>query len=175
MRNENTFSVHELTPKSPTKYNVQWPESYLKVSEWADFEGGPTVRWTWEGTTHLHGKEYVTQLFATQEDCQRDLQAQVAPVTGKTKTWLLISVVGSLFVMGSLAPAFFLILALFLWAVFAGSWFFNDSEKEILPTTFKTCLKEAAILAAIVALVSGISLLVLWIIGKIAALSARRF
>jgi hypothetical protein len=174
----DTFTVRDLDKNSPTKYAVQWPESYLQVSEWADVEGGPTVRWTWEGMTHLYGKEYYSGIFPTNEECQKNLQKQVAPVTAKSKTWLLVSVVGSLAVMSSLSPAGLLILlgtCFVLFSVFTDSWFFNDDEREAFPDAFKTVVKEAAILALVVAIVSGVFIVILWIVEKIAAFFSRLF
>jgi hypothetical protein len=104
--------------------------------------------------------------------------APVAPVTAKFKTGVLINVVwitallsvgaghvvGSFILVGLCAAVFF---------AFKGNWYFNDSEKIAFPRALKSCAIDFLIVAIIAMILTGIGLLIIWLLEKIAAIFAR--
>jgi len=172
--NENAYAIIE-NKKSVTKETAVWPQFWLDYADYVDVEGGPTVRSEWVGTTHIWGTEYITKVAPSQEACIKELEQQVAPVTGKFKTGFLVNFIWITTVISLLAHpvvgCFLLIgLCAAVLSVFKNSWFFNDSEKRAFPGALKSLAKEALILVLVVGIVTGVFLGVLWIFEKIAAL-----
>ena len=136
------------------------------------------VRTDWVGTTHYGEKELTTKIVATQEACHKDLERQVAPFTAYFKTGILINFTWIAAFLSSLAdPAVSSVLLVGICAIvfcaFKFSWYFNDSEKQAVPAALKKCAKELLIVGIIVVLATGIGLLIVWILEKIAAIFAR--
>jgi hypothetical protein len=150
----------------------------MDASDYVDVEGGPVVRTDWVGTT-LYGKNrYTTKIVSSQEACYKDLERQVAPFNAYFKTGILINFTWiTLFLSLLAAPGIGSILEVGICAIvfcaFKFDWYLQGSEKQSVPAALKKHAKEFLILAIVVTILTGIGLLIIWLLEKIAAIFAR--
>jgi hypothetical protein len=150
----------------------------MDASDYVDVEGGPVVRTDWVGTT-LYGKDrHTTKIVASQEACYKDLERQLAPFNAYFKTGILINFTWITALLSLLAdPAVSSVLLVGICAIvfcaFRFDWYFQGSEKQSVSAALKKHAKEFLILAIIVTIFTGIGLLIIWLLEKIAGIFAR--